>query len=84
MHNPGTGREQAFGPVPAQVPASAAPDSRAILLGVDPPPTAADIDEAFWQACHGGQRRMAENLLARGASINATVGYAAGFRQAPN
>jgi ankyrin repeat protein len=48
------------------------------LLGADPPPTAADIDGAFWQACHGGQRRMAEYLLARGASINATVGYAAG------
>jgi uncharacterized protein len=45
------------------------------LLGADPPPTAADIDEAFWQACHGGQRRMAEYLLARGASINATPGY---------
>jgi len=46
------------------------------LLATDPPPTAADIDEAFWQACHGGQRRMAEYLLARGASINATPDYA--------
>jgi ankyrin repeat protein len=45
------------------------------LLGADPPPTAANIDEAFWQACHGGQRRMAEYLLARGASINATPEY---------
>ena len=45
------------------------------LLAADPPPTAADIDEAFWQACHGGQRRMAEYLLDRGASISATPGY---------
>ena len=45
------------------------------LLAADPPPTAADVDEAFWQACHGGQRRMAEYLLTRGASINATPGY---------
>jgi uncharacterized protein len=48
------------------------------LLGADPPPPAADIDEAFWQACHGGQRRMAEYLLARGANINTTVDYAFG------
>lgn len=45
------------------------------LLGADPPPTAAAIDEAFWQACHGGQRRIAEYLLALGANINATPGY---------
>jgi ankyrin repeat protein len=48
------------------------------LLGTDPPPTAADLDEALWQACHGGQRRMAEYLLARGANVNATVDYASG------
>ena len=41
------------------------------LLGSDPPPTQEEIDHAFWQACHGGQRRMAEFLLARGADINA-------------
>jgi uncharacterized protein len=45
------------------------------LLGTDPPPAPADIDEAFWQACHGGQRRMAEYLLGRGASIDATPEY---------
>jgi uncharacterized protein len=45
------------------------------LLGADPPPTPADIDEAFWQACHGGQRRMAEYLLSQGADINATPEY---------
>jgi uncharacterized protein len=41
------------------------------LLGSDPPPTQEELDHAFWQACHGGQRRMAEFLLARGADINA-------------
>lgn len=45
------------------------------LLAADPPPAAADIDEAFWRACHGGQRTMAEYLLAHGASINATLSY---------
>jgi uncharacterized protein len=46
------------------------------LLGSGPPPAPADIDEAFWQACHGGQRRMAEYLLDRGASIDARPEYA--------
>jgi ankyrin repeat protein len=50
------------------------------LLVADPPPAAADIDEAFWQACHGGQRRMAEYLLSCGANINARPDYA---RQRP-
>jgi ankyrin repeat protein len=45
------------------------------FLAADPPPTRADIDEAFWQACHGGQLRMAELLLTRGADINATPDY---------
>ena len=40
------------------------------FLAADPPPASSDIDAAFWQACHGGQRRMAEYLLARGANIN--------------
>ena len=35
-----------------------------------------DIDEAFWQACHGGQRRMAEYLLAQGANINTSPAHA--------
>lgn len=35
-----------------------------------------DIDEACYQACHGGQRRIAEYLLAQGADINASPGYA--------
>ncbi len=45
------------------------------LLAGDPPPTQQQIDAAFWQACHGGQLRMAQLLLARGADINATPDY---------
>jgi uncharacterized protein len=45
------------------------------LLSADPAPSQGDLDEAFWQACHGGQRRMAEYLLDRGADINATPDY---------
>lgn len=45
------------------------------LLGADPAPSQEDLDEAFWQACHGGQRRMAEYLLDRGANIDATPDY---------
>jgi uncharacterized protein len=45
------------------------------LLAADPEPAEDDLNEAFWQACHGGQRRVAEYLLARGADINATPGY---------
>lgn len=45
------------------------------LLESDPRPTEADLGHAFWQACHGGQRRMAEYLLGRGANINAVPGY---------
>ena len=45
------------------------------FLAADPPPTSSEIDEAFYQACHGGQRRMAEYLLARGANINTIPEY---------
>jgi ankyrin repeat protein len=31
------------------------------------PPTPDEVTQAFWQACHGGQRRTAEYLLERGA-----------------
>lgn len=41
------------------------------LLNSDPPPSSEEIDHAFWQACHGGQRRTAEYLFTRGADINA-------------
>ena len=29
-----------------------------------------DLTDALWMACNGGQRRMAEDLLARGADLN--------------
>lgn len=41
------------------------------LLAADPPPGQEDLDHAFWQSCHGGQRRMAEYLLAHGANVDA-------------
>jgi ankyrin repeat protein len=46
------------------------------FLARDPGPSPSQISEAFWQACHGGQRRAAEYLLARGADINTVPGYA--------
>ena len=46
------------------------------LLAASPPPTAEDVNNAFWQACHAGQRRTAERLLAAGADINASPDYA--------
>jgi hypothetical protein len=45
------------------------------FLAATPAPSADDITEAFWQACHGGQRRAAERLLASGADLNGTPGY---------
>jgi ankyrin repeat protein len=45
------------------------------LQAAEPPPTAEDINGAFWQACHGGQRRMAEYLLGCGADINTVPDY---------
>jgi uncharacterized protein len=43
------------------------------LLATRPAP--ADLTEAFWQACHGGQRRTAERLLASGADPDGKPGY---------
>jgi ankyrin repeat protein len=40
-----------------------------------PPPSPEEVDEAFWQACHGGQRQVAEYLLGRGASVNWVAGW---------
>jgi ankyrin repeat protein len=40
------------------------------------PPEGSEVNNAFWQACHGGQRRAAEYLLARGADLNWTPDYA--------
>jgi ankyrin repeat protein len=45
------------------------------LLAASPAPTPDEITEAFWQACHGGQRRTAERLLASGADPNGKPGY---------
>jgi ankyrin repeat protein len=39
-------------------------------LTSDDPPTADEITQALWYACHGGQRSVAEYLLDRGADIN--------------
>lgn len=38
------------------------------------PPAQEAVTQAFWLACHGGQRPAAEFLLARGADIN-WIGY---------
>ncbi len=46
------------------------------LLDRDPPPAPAEINDAFWQACHGGQRRVAELLLDNGADVNWIPDYA--------
>ncbi len=34
-----------------------------------------DVNPAFWGACHGGQRRTAEYLIARGADLNWIPGW---------
>lgn len=38
-------------------------------------PTTQQLTDAFWQACHGGQRRIAEHLLALGANLNGTPSW---------
>lgn len=38
--------------------------------------SAEDINNAFWQSCHGGQRRAAELLRAHGADLNWVPDYA--------
>ncbi len=48
------------------------------LLRASPAPGEDDLNEAFWQACHGGQRRAADRLLAAGADIDAIPAYANG------
>jgi ankyrin repeat protein len=44
------------------------------LLAADDPGRQG-LTDAFWQACHGGQRRMAEYLLALGADLNGTPSW---------
>lgn len=46
------------------------------FLAAPPGPTAEDINNAFWQACHGGQRRTAQYLLDHGADLNWIPDYA--------
>jgi uncharacterized protein len=41
-----------------------------------PQPSPTELNDAFWQACHGGQRRAAEYLHARGANLNWIPEYA--------
>ena len=36
----------------------------------EPPPSADDVTAAFWGACHGGHRHVAEYLLEHGAHLN--------------
>jgi ankyrin repeat protein len=43
-------------------------------MNADPTPAQADITNAFWCACHGGQREPAEYLLDCGADLN-WIGY---------
>lgn len=52
--------------------------ARAEELIASAAPTDQELTDAFWQACHGGQRRMAEYLLARGADLNGTPSWGDG------
>ena len=45
-------------------------DRVAAYLATTPPPSADEIDLAFWGACHGGRLRSAELLLAAGADLD--------------
>ena len=49
--------------------------SRAEELIAASPPGRQQLTDAFWQACHGGQRRMAEYLLGLGADLNGTPSW---------
>jgi ankyrin repeat protein len=49
--------------------------SRAEQLQTGAQPTQQELTDAFWQACHGGQRRMAEHLLSCGADLNGTPSW---------
>src|SRR5579871_5218163 len=49
--------------------------ARADELMASATPTQQELTDAFWQACHGGQRRMAEHLLALGADLNGTPSW---------
>ncbi|SPE55408.1 Ankyrin [Verrucomicrobia bacterium] len=46
------------------------------FLQGSPAPSVEEVNHAFWQACHGGYRRTAEYLFARGADLNWIPDYA--------
>lgn len=48
------------------------------LLAERPATELAELSQAFWHACSGGQRRTAEFLLTRGADLNWVPDYAEG------
>lgn len=48
------------------------------MLRATPPPSQALVNQAFWHACAGGQRRCAELLAAHGADQNFTPDYGSG------
>ena len=43
-------------------------------LAAEPPPSPDEVTNAFWCACHGGQRETAEYLLEHGADVD-WIGY---------
>jgi uncharacterized protein len=47
------------------------------LLAIDPP-SPQELADAFWGACHGGQRRIAELLVSLGADINGVPSWGGG------
>ena len=47
-------------------------------LLVTDPPSPQELADAFWGACHGGQRRMAELLFSLGADINGGPSWGGG------
>jgi ankyrin repeat protein len=49
--------------------------SRAEELVAASQPSKQQLTDVFWQACHGGQRRMAEYLLELGADLNGTPSW---------
>jgi ankyrin repeat protein len=49
--------------------------SRAEELVAASPQSKQQLTDAFWAACHGGQRRMAEYLLGLGAELNGTPSW---------
>jgi hypothetical protein len=48
------------------------------LLAVEPT-SQQQLTDAFWQSCHGGQRRMAEHLLDLGADLNGAPSWSDGM-----